>query len=352
MSTALPKSNDILSFFTEATKEQSKLRLAIGGPSGSGKTFSAINILMEMGCERIGVLDTEHGSAAKYSNSFARKFKVVDNRFWQSNYDPRRLIAVLKELAPHVDGIVVDSLTHFWMGPGGMLTLVDEFAKKAQQRGGKYDTFGAWKHVDPIYNELVQTILALPCHFAAAMRAKADYEDQVDGNGKKKKVKVGHAIQMREGFEYEFDVEGMMDMDHNFIVGKTRCSEIDGKIFPMPGKNIAEPLVRWLTDGVPAAREQELPKVIVAPEDTVPDTTPIPPIPPTLPPSSAEASAFDKLVAELEAATDENDLKLVTSKVTTAHKAKEISTDEYKTFGGLYKAKLATIRGQQPTAAA
>lgn len=335
--TALPKSSDVLNFLAEATKEQSKLRLAISGPSGSGKTYSMISILQAMGCERVIVIDTEHGSAAKYSNSFPHRFKVIDNKFWQSNYDPRRLIAVLKELAPHADGIVVDSLTHFWMGPGGMLSLVDDFAKKAQQRGGKYDSFGAWKQVDPIYNDLVQTILALPCHFAAGLRAKADYEDQVGSDGKKKKVKVGLASQMREGFEYEFDVEGMMDMDHNFIVGKTRCSEIDGKIFPKPAENIGVPLLAWLTDGAPA----QLPKVIVDQEANGPDTTPIPP---TQPPSADEATVFDKLVAELEGLTNEADIKAFGSKATAAKRANEISSEEAGKLNAIYKSKMQAAR--------
>lgn len=246
----LPNSLNVLSFITQATKAQGKLRLAISGPSGSGKTFSGINTLAHMGCKKILVLDSEHGSAAKYANEFPVKFDVIDNTYWQSKFDPRRLIAVLKQVGGMYDGIVTDSLTHFWMGPGGMLSLVDDFAKKAQARNGKYDSFAAWKEADPIYNELVQTILALPCHFVACLRAKSDYEDVVE-NGKKKKVKVGMASQMREGFEYEFDVEGMMTMNHDFIVGKTRCRALDEQILPKPGANLAAPLLAWLTDGEP-----------------------------------------------------------------------------------------------------
>lgn len=279
MTNALPNSSQILDFLVEATKEQSKLRMAIAGPSGSGKTFSAINILLEMGCENIAVLDTEHGSAAKYATSFKRKFKVIDNRYWKSNFDPRRLSAALKALAAAgVDGIVTDSLSHFWMGPGGMLQLIDAIAlKKANGNAARKDTWGAWNEGDKIYAELVQTILALPCHFIATLRAKSEYED-VEVNGRKKKQKVGMQAQVREGFEYEFDVEGMMTMDHNFVVGKTRCSSLDEQIFHKPGKNIAEPLMAWLTDGVAPAEQStsvfvEEPKSQAQPaNDTKPST--------------------------------------------------------------------------------
>lgn len=305
----LPNSANVLDFLTEATKEQSKLRMAVAGPSGSGKTFSSINILMHMGCERVVVLDSEHGSAAKYSNEFPRKFKVIDNKYWQSNFDPRRLIDTLKAISAVSDGIVCDSLTHFWMGPGGMLSLVDAVAKKAQARGGKYDSFGAWKEIDPIYNQLVQTILALPCHFIACLRAKSEYEDQKDSNGKNKKVKVGMASQMRADFEYEFDVEGMMDMNHNFIVGKTRCRSLDELIIPKPGINIAEPLKAWLTDGVLPA--------VVDPEEAAPTTEKHPVL-----------TVADSLVAEINASSTTEGLKAVVEMIKAALADKTITEEE------------------------
>ncbi len=315
----LPNSTNIFDFVTEATKEQSKLRLAISGPSGSGKTFSAINILMHMGCQNIVVLDTEHGSAAKYSNEFHRKFKVIDNTYWQSNFDPRRLIAALRALSPQFDGIVVDSLTHFWMGTGGMLSLVDGFAKKAAARGGKYDSFGAWKEADPIYNELVQTILGLPCHFAACLRAKSEYDDVVE-NGKKKKVKVGMASQMRDGFEFEFDVAGMMDMNHNLIIDKTRCRALDELIIPKPGANIAEPLIAWLTSGTPVPVKE------IKVEEAAPAAPDTERAPPTEPLGSDVVGTF---VSAIEAATTTDELKLVANDIKTALKDKKITQEDY-----------------------
>ena len=53
--------------FKKAQKQQSKLRMSIAGPSGSGKTFTALRIATEMGGS-IAVIDTEKGSAAKYSD--------------------------------------------------------------------------------------------------------------------------------------------------------------------------------------------------------------------------------------------------------------------------------------------
>lgn len=321
-------STNILDFVSTATKEQSRLRLALSGPSGSGKTFSAVNILTEMGCQKIIVLDTEHGSAAKYSNSFARPFEVVDNRFWKSNFDPRILIRSLKQLAAAgYDGIIVDSLTHFWMGPGGMLTLVDEFAKRAKAKFGKYDSYGAWKEADPIYNELIQTILALPCHFVGCLRAKTEYT-RTDEGGKTKVQKTGMAAQIREGFEYEFDVEGLMDMDHNLSIGKTRCSDLDGRIFHKPGKNIAEPLVAWLTDGVPPAPQQTSVIISETPADTKETGQP-----------GSGPSVKESLIAEAGAAKNAEDLSAVSKRANAAKKNGEIAGDDWKEVAQAFAAR-------------
>ncbi len=347
---SLPTSLDVLSFISQATKEQGKLRMAVSGPSGSGKTFTSINVLAHMGCKKILVLDSEHGSAAKYANEFPVKFDVIDNKFWQSNFDPRRLIAVLKAVADKYDGIVTDSLTHFWMGPGGMLTLVDNAAKKAQARGGKYDSFGAWKEVDPIYAELIQTILGLPCHFVGCMRAKSEYDDVVE-NGKKKKVKVGMASQMREGFEFEFDVEGMMTMNHEFIVGKTRCRALDEQIIMKPGINMAKPLLEWLTDGEPAveakpfvARAAFVPAEIdeereAIQEEASPSTE--------RQPEAAAKTPVAVLAAKIEVSATLGDLAAVKAEIKTALADKMITMDEYTgTLSPVFASKNKSLKAQ------
>jgi type II secretory pathway predicted ATPase ExeA len=57
--------------FQPAVKTESKLRMAIAGPSGSGKTYTALSVaaaLVPGG--KVAVIDTEHGSAAKYADLF------------------------------------------------------------------------------------------------------------------------------------------------------------------------------------------------------------------------------------------------------------------------------------------
>lgn len=225
--------------FTPATKEQSKLRLAIKGPSGSGKTYSALNIGKELG-DRIAVIDTEYGSASKYAHRFR-----FDRLNVSDPYEHTKFLGALKaaEEAKY-DVVICDSLTHFWNGPGGLLERVTAESKRF---GG--NSHAAWGVVTPIYNSIINAIMASPCHVIVTLRAKQDYVQEKDDRGKTVIKKVGMGAEIREGFEYSLDIEGIMDMDHNFVVGKTRCETIDGKVFHKPGKDFADPVKAWLSDG-------------------------------------------------------------------------------------------------------
>jgi len=233
-----------MSVFQRATKSQAKLRLGIQGPSGSGKTYSALKIASQFG--RVAFGDTEYGSASKYAKEF--EFDVCQ---LTEPYHPDKIGKLIKEAASEYDVLVIDSLTHFWNSEGGFLSLVDQEAKKAAARGGKYDSFGAWKVVDPIYQRMVQQILSAPIHLIMTVRAKTEHVIEEGANGKKQVKKLGLAGEMRDNFVYNLDIEGMMTMEHNFVIGKTRCPDVDGKVFEKPGENFANLVKAWLSDGAP-----------------------------------------------------------------------------------------------------
>jgi hypothetical protein len=234
--------------FKKATKTRAKLRMAIHGPSGSGKTYTALAIalnLVEHG-QRVAVLDTEYGSASKYSNIF--DFDVMEIT---DNYHPDQVGQAIRAAAEAGYGaIVIDSGTHFWNGTGGFLELVDREVANMRARNQKPDSFAAWKVVDPIYKRMVASILSAPIHVIITLRAKTEYEKTTGENGGKGGIrKVGMAPEMRDNFQYEMDIEGMLSIDHDLVIGKTRCAAIDGKLFHRPGKELAATLSGWLNDG-------------------------------------------------------------------------------------------------------
>src|SRR5690242_478558 len=103
--------------FQKAVKYQAKGRVALAGPAGAGKTMTALKLATALadGGE-IAVIDTERGSASKYADLFS--FDVLE----LDNYHPDKFVQGIHE-AEHAGYavLVIDSLSHAWNGPGGLL---------------------------------------------------------------------------------------------------------------------------------------------------------------------------------------------------------------------------------------
>jgi hypothetical protein len=261
--------------FSTASKKQSRLRLALVGPSGSGKTYTALTLATNLG-HKVAVIDTERGSASKYADLF--KFDVLE----LDTFSPDTYVEAIHaaERAGY-DVLVIDSLSHAWMGKDGALEQVDRVAKRNQSG----NNFMAWRDVTPMHNALVDAMLQSNCHIIGTMRAKTEYVIEENEKGKKVPRKIGMAPVQRDGLEYEFDVVADMDIDNNLIVTKTRCPALAGQAIRKPGKPLADTLKAWLTDGVavnspvthsstPATSQnvtQPAPVVSAAPEPVAPD---------------------------------------------------------------------------------
>jgi hypothetical protein len=245
--------------FVKATKQQSKLKLAITGPSGSGKTYTALALASGLVGEdgKIAVLDTEHGSASLYADSFSFD---TDPSFC-APWHPDKFSAGIKAAAEAgYDCVIIDSLSHAWSGEGGMLAEVDNI--QARQKGGS--SFTAWKGAAPIQQRMIEAIVGAPIHVIATMRSKTEYilEEQVMG-GRKVQVprKIGMAPVQRDGVEYEFTLVIDMDLDHRGVVNKSRCHAVADAVILKPGRELAETLRAWLSSG-------EAPAAVAAPAAT------------------------------------------------------------------------------------
>jgi hypothetical protein len=230
--------------FKKATRTQSKLRLGLIGPSGSGKTYTALRIARGLG-GKIAVIDTERGSASKYAGDVT-EFDVLE----PETFSPRTFVEAIRAAdSAGYDVLIIDSLSHAWIGKGGALEMVDAEAKRA--RGGAGNSFTAWREVTPEHNAMVEAILQCRAHVIATMRAKTEYVLEEDARGKKVPRKIGVAPVQRDGLEYEFDVVADIDWEHNFVVSKSRCAALDRAVIKNAGEDVAETLKRWLSDGAP-----------------------------------------------------------------------------------------------------
>jgi len=243
--------------FQPATREKAKLKMAISGIEKSGKTYTALKMMRALvGPQgRIAVIDTEHGSASKYvGEEEGFSFDVQE----PTSFHPDILSRMIDEaVEAGYDGLIIDSLSHEWMGSGGCLETVDVVSKSGKTGGNSYF---AWGEVTPAHNNFLAKIVRSPIHLIATMRMKTEYAlesySDRDGNKKTRPVKVGMGFVQRDGVGYEFDIlmdmrEGMGYIDHT-----TRCTAVQHLAIQHPGKELAETIKVWLEKGKDAAIER------------------------------------------------------------------------------------------------
>lgn len=237
----------------KATKSQAKARIGIAAPSGAGKTWDALTIatVLAEGGPIVGI-DTERGSMELYADVF--DFGVIP---LEKPYSPDRFheaLRIAEEAGAAV--VVIDSGSHFWNGPGGILEIVD--AAKSRFGGNSH---AAWQVGTPLQQRMVDAMLAFPGHVIYTMRTKTEWLISEGSNGRKTPTKVGLAPQQRDGLEYEFSITLDVDMDHRVGVGKTRMPSLAGRYFaPEDVSVLAQEILAWLQSGAPERKTALTPR--------------------------------------------------------------------------------------------
>lgn len=208
----------------KASRKQAKLRLGISAPSGGGKTMSALLLAYGMMREahpkisdaeiwdKIGVMDTEEGSAELYVGAEKHGVRIGEFPYIRisDNYDPVNYTNAIHAFEKAgVEIIIADSLSHAWAGKGGLLDKQNKIA----EADPKKNSYTAWRTITPQHDALVAAMLQSPCHVIGTMRSKVEYAMQTGINGKQQVVKMGMAPIQREGMEYEFTV--FLDINSN-----------------------------------------------------------------------------------------------------------------------------------------
>jgi hypothetical protein len=234
--------------FARASKAQIKVRMALAGVSGSGKTLTALKLATALSDGKpFAVIDTEHGRAQLYTEEPG--VGAFDTLSLGAPFSPDRYIACLRAAEQAGYGaVVVDSGSHEWFGEGGILDIVD-----AAARNIKGNSYMAWKTGTPVHQKFLDSFLQSTAHCIVTFRSKQEYVEDTKANGTKGYRKEGTALVTRDGAEYEFDLVGEMDLQHNLVFSKTRCSALDGRTFNKPGADVVKILREWMASGAPAA---------------------------------------------------------------------------------------------------
>ena len=141
---------------TRATREKSKLRIALAGVSGGGKTLGAL--LLASGLtggdfSKVCLIDTEHRRGELYAN----RSDLGIGEFWyielKAPYSPDRykecVDAAVQKVGP--DGVViVDSLSHAWNSSGGVLEIKAGIAAQPNK-----NSYTAWDEAGRIQNNFI-----------------------------------------------------------------------------------------------------------------------------------------------------------------------------------------------------
>jgi len=208
--------------FQPAKKSQRKLKALVTGPSGSGKTYSSLVLASELGA-KIALIDTENASASLYSDKFKFDTAVMHAPFSADKY----LLAMHAAVEAKYDVLVIDSLSHAWMGEGGILQQKEAL----DARGG--NSFTNWAKANVIYQKLISGIIEAPIHIISTLRSKTEYSMKEDDNKRKSVVKLGMSPQFREGFDFEVDLALDFSADHRFVASKDRLGLFGSDVYQM-----------------------------------------------------------------------------------------------------------------------
>lgn len=229
--------------YRKAEKAGIFARVAICGPSGAGKSYTALRIARGLAGDdgKIFVLDTERGRILRYADRF--DFFVAD----LSNYSTDDFIKAIDDaVAEGAAVLIIDSGSHAWIssGSGGILDEVDRLTSSDRAT----NNFNVWAKMTPEWSKLINKIVGVRCHTITTMRAKTKWvvESYENGRGqlKHKPVKVGTKPEFRDGSEYEFDIWGDIDIQHNMTLSKT-SEGLPSGVIELPDESLGQTIKAW-----------------------------------------------------------------------------------------------------------
>lgn len=241
--------------FKKAAKKEVKLTMGISGPAGAGKTLSALRIARGLVGPhgKLALIDTEGAKANAYADVIENGYDIAQ---FESPFELDKLEDTLDEaVEAGYQVIVIDSLSHFYAGEGGILQQVEDESTRNGGNGMK-----AWATVTPRIKRFTEKLKAMPIHVIVTLRAKTTYEISRNDKGKVSVQKLGLEPIWKGGNDsIDFEVDHMLKMttDHRAIVDKTRLIGLTDKIFDKPDEKLGKQIKEYLSGGIISPIEPE-----------------------------------------------------------------------------------------------
>lgn len=185
--------------------------------SGCGKTYSALLLARGMAgpSGKIVVADSESGRASLYADVLPGGFETFD---LCAPFSPARYVEAVDAIEASGAAIgIIDSGSHEWEGPGGVLDMAGD----SEQRSGKSGLHN-WKTPKFEHAKFVQRLLRLKIPLIVCLRAKYKSR-QLKENGKTVIVKDETTSPIQaEDFIFEATAHFEILQNHSIIL--TKCS--------------------------------------------------------------------------------------------------------------------------------
>lgn len=237
----------------KAVRKAKKLRIGLSAASGFGKTKGALLIakgLCNGDLSKVCLIDSENDSASLYADM--GEFSTINLK---APFTPERYIEAIEAVEnAGFQVCIIDSTTHEWDGEGGCLEIHSAL-------GGKYQD---WGKVTPRHNGFIDKILRSSCHIITTVRRKQDYE-MANINGRMQVQKVGTKEIMREGFEYELDLNFEITNENHMVkASKDRTQLFSGQPEFIITEETGKKLLEWSNSGSTEALDDAMNKVRLA----------------------------------------------------------------------------------------
>ena len=229
--------------FKSVSSNNLKLVAGFIGPAGSGKTLSALRVARGLVGPngKIAVASTEQQAPAAYRR---------DVEFDMAELNPPYTMKALLNCVQNAkdggyDVIIVDSLSNFYTGTGGLVDFHNEIMIKDNK-----NNWQAWEDVQGWINKMWEKIRTSGIHVFLTLRTKTAYSVEKNDRGKDAPKKTGLAPIWKPdpGIEYELDCIMNINSKHYASFVSKRLRHLNDQLVHEPDENFGNTLRAYLNE--------------------------------------------------------------------------------------------------------